>query len=270
MRGRGVGIGIDFGELEAGLRAMSSIGHAVSDEKTNNIVEAVTADSAEAIFENHVDELAQRSPQRYHHLYEWGQLGQASGRLFNLRRGRMGGDSTLDVEWIASMEPVPKTGDRSRHIFVWKAPVMEMQGEAIITVGNPYRRVETSSHGPAREYLHWGNTFTRGPVTVSYASTNNALLDAWDDFWYSGIADNTINDPVVTATAEVINNEGSAYIQRASAAGRYKPRVQPPRQGVRVQVTSGGKSVASFNASEPNPGIVNKMRSRLINAIRRF
>lgn len=88
-------------------------------------------------FELWIDALAAARPKELHHVYEWGQLGQPNGRLWeSVLRGR-GRERVATIIWKASKKasPVPEqllepgpTGKSVKpgvHIFYWKAPVME-------------------------------------------------------------------------------------------------------------------------------------------------
>jgi hypothetical protein len=84
-----------------------------------------------------MDRKAQTNPKKYHHIYEWGQIGSPSARLFVVRRMKIqGGHLTLSLNFKRSKRPVPipkelqvpgKTGKRvsTKHIFFNKAQVME-------------------------------------------------------------------------------------------------------------------------------------------------
>lgn len=84
-----------------------------------------------------MDRRAQTNPKKYHHIYEWGQVGSPVARLFVLRRMKVqGGNLVISLEFKRSKRPVPipkelqipgKTGKRvkSKHVFYNKAQVME-------------------------------------------------------------------------------------------------------------------------------------------------
>lgn len=68
---------------------------------------------------------------RFHHVYEWGEVGNPDAQLWrNVLRGG-GATRMASWEWRASQKVVPVTaeaqdkGVQEIHVFVWKAPVME-------------------------------------------------------------------------------------------------------------------------------------------------
>lgn len=87
-------------------------------------------------FAQAVDRYSVRNPKRMHHVYEWGQIGNPSARLFVIKReGILGGTLDIDVSFKMSRKPVPipseltgMQGNRSvssKSIFKDKANVME-------------------------------------------------------------------------------------------------------------------------------------------------
>lgn len=87
-------------------------------------------------FAQAVDRYSVRNPKKMHHVYEWGQIGNPSARLFVIRReGILSGNLDIDVSFKMSKMPVPipsalqtSNGMRkvtSRNIFKDKANVME-------------------------------------------------------------------------------------------------------------------------------------------------
>ena len=88
-------------------------------------------------FVSALDNRAQINPKKYHHIYEWGQVGSSTARLFVVRRMKVqGGNLILSLDFKRSKRPVPipkilqtagKTGKRvkSKHVFYNKANVME-------------------------------------------------------------------------------------------------------------------------------------------------
>jgi hypothetical protein len=88
-------------------------------------------------FVNAMDRKAQINPKKYHHIYEWGQIGSPAARLFVVRRMKIqGGTLILSLDFKRSKRPVPipkelqipgKTGKsvKTKHVFYNKAEVME-------------------------------------------------------------------------------------------------------------------------------------------------
>lgn len=78
-----------------------------------------------------MDELAGAGDENeYHHVYEWNMIGNADARLWrNVLRGH-GNNRLATFEWLPSKTIVPVVhedaeGVQEKHVFMWKAPVME-------------------------------------------------------------------------------------------------------------------------------------------------
>lgn len=90
-------------------------------------------------FNHHMDTLAPTHPEKFHHVYEWGEIGEPNSRLWN--NVLVGGGNTrlATWEWRASKTIVPvvnadaaEVGVKAIHIFTWKAPVMEYEMNLVI------------------------------------------------------------------------------------------------------------------------------------------
>ena len=111
-------------------------------DQHNKIVKRATSKEAAQRFTRNVyaglsagfyartDARARTKPLSYHHLYEWGQVGDGGARLFRLISRNIGKESfEISYEFIPSTAPVPNSG----HIFAEKARVMEEGQQITIT-----------------------------------------------------------------------------------------------------------------------------------------
>jgi hypothetical protein len=80
----------------------------------------------------HMSNVAFNSPEEFKHMYEWGRVGDPNARLWkHLLRG-IGAARVSTFDFKASKKTVPLTpekqavGVRNNHIFVWKAPILEL------------------------------------------------------------------------------------------------------------------------------------------------
>lgn len=80
----------------------------------------------------HMTSVAFNSPEDFKHMYEWGRVGDPNARLWkHLLRGA-GSARVATFDFKASKKTVPLTpekqavGVKNNHIFVWKAPVLEL------------------------------------------------------------------------------------------------------------------------------------------------
>lgn len=114
---------------------VNSVKELTSPSVMNEIAKAAFSITGSS-FAQAVDRYSVRNPKRMHHVYEWGQIGNPSARLFVIKReGILGGNLSIDVSFKMSRAPVPipttiaESGKTrritSRHIFRDKATVME-------------------------------------------------------------------------------------------------------------------------------------------------
>jgi hypothetical protein len=80
----------------------------------------------------HMSDVAFNSPEEFKHMYEWGRVGDPNARLWkHILRGA-GAARVATFDFKASKKTVPLTpekqavGVRNNHIFVWKAPILEL------------------------------------------------------------------------------------------------------------------------------------------------
>lgn len=180
-------IGYTEGFVETMGSAESQIAAAMADEAT------------EAAY-GFIDSMARSDPSRLHHVYEWGEPGNAAARLYNIkvvpsRRGEV----TLRVDFLQSRVQTPT----SDHIFYNKAMVME--------AGRPL------TIAPTKKFLVFegktGLVFTTEPVTVQTPGGPNvagSLEEAFDQF---SLAYNSMFKKSSTVMQK-LKNLGSAFRPR--------------------------------------------------------
>jgi hypothetical protein len=90
-------------------------------------------------FVEYMSSLAPTQSSRFHHVYEWGEIGVPSARLWRDVLKGHGAERMATFEWKASKKTVPvredfaEKGVRQVHVFTWKAPVMEFDTNITIT-----------------------------------------------------------------------------------------------------------------------------------------
>jgi hypothetical protein len=106
------------------------------------------------ILEQFIDSNASVSPQTLHHMYEWNQVGQASGRLFNINSVATG----YGINFTASFNQSQTIKDGSRVPFYDKARIVEFGIPVVI-------KPKTSN---VLVFEDNGDTvFTAGPINVN-------------------------------------------------------------------------------------------------------
>jgi len=153
-------------------------------------------------FGMYVDAKARSRPKSFHHVYEWGMVGQPSGRLFQVTGQNHGSASfTLGYKLLPSSVPVSALpgGD---HVFRMKAEIMENQVTVVIRPVNARMLV----------FDVGGRTiFTPGPVTVTTPggrAVANSMSNAFSGYFNSAAIN---KNPVYQ---NVINNASKTIIDR--------------------------------------------------------
>lgn len=89
-------------------------------------------DQLQEDFGLYVDAKSRTSPKSFHHVYEWGRIGDNESRLFKLKQIPADGLSLkLNYDLLDSKSFVPSENSNNKHVFVKKAEVME-QGKTVV------------------------------------------------------------------------------------------------------------------------------------------
>ena len=92
----------------------------------------VIFDQLEVDFGDYIDAKSRTSPKSFHHVYEWGRIGEDEARLFKLKKLPSDGLSLkVNYELTDSKSFVPSENSNNRHVFVRKAEVME-EGKTVV------------------------------------------------------------------------------------------------------------------------------------------
>lgn len=92
----------------------------------------VIFDQLQVDFGDYIDAKSRTSPKSFHHVYEWGRIGDNEARLFKLKKLPADGLSLkVNYELIDSKSFVPSENSNNRHVFVKKAEIME-QGKTVV------------------------------------------------------------------------------------------------------------------------------------------
>jgi hypothetical protein len=160
-----------------------------TDQHMGPVLKYVHAELAQA-FDDYMTAVSTADPSRFHHVYEWNQIGNPQAKLWkNVLRGQ-GGNRTATWTWRASKTIVPVTaeaqdvGVEAVHIFVWKAPVMEYATNITI---RPSRKTGLAFFtGPTSDDGRWELRFTKSPIDVQNpggAQVKGAFTAAFLEWW---------------------------------------------------------------------------------------
>ena len=105
---------------------MQGIAESPKDAIVNHEIGMAFASIAKRSLSAFIDQEARLSPASMHHVYEWGQLGKPTGRLWKIESTYKPGVIVIKSDFRQSRTYVPLTpGTNRRHKFTFKAEVME-------------------------------------------------------------------------------------------------------------------------------------------------
>lgn len=120
-------------EINSKITALENI---VSSTVLDEIAKAAFVITGERFLID-IDAYARKNPKKMHHVYEWGMVGKATGRLFELKlNSTVGGVAVISSVFLQSKKPVPANPATSiagvsrpmlmkQNVFKNKATVME-------------------------------------------------------------------------------------------------------------------------------------------------
>jgi hypothetical protein len=105
---------------------IQGVADAPNDPTLNHEIGSAFASIAKRSLSSFIDQEARLSPASMHHVYEWGQLGKPTGRLWKIESTYKPGVIAINSDFRQSRTFVPLTpGTNRRHKFTFKAEVME-------------------------------------------------------------------------------------------------------------------------------------------------
>ena len=122
-------------------------------------------------FTEYMSVIAAAQPSRFHHVYEWGQVGDPGARLWDDQLVGGGNNRVATFRWKASKQVVPVRADfrakgvKKIHVFVWKAPVMEFATQ--LTISPKRGRHLAFFTGPTSPTNKYPMKVTQGSIQVS-------------------------------------------------------------------------------------------------------
>ena len=125
------------------------------------------------VFYEYLDGLARSHPGMLHHVYEWGQVGNPSERLYELRQALSKQSSTISVNFLDSNS----VSDNGTEPFYDKAKIME---EGIPVVINEKNANVLFFEIDGEEF------FRRGPIYIANpggSATRGSFLNAFNEFY---------------------------------------------------------------------------------------
>ncbi len=210
----------DFGPVATFAKMIEVAADEMEDEGFQSEIVDVASTIAMAKFATQVDIAAAASPRRLHHVYEWGEVGIPTGRLWNMVWST-GVNRTIGFNFRPSQKPVPhpEAAGHAQHIFTWKAPVME-DGRSVT--------IEPGEKGflAFMEDGEWH--YTKKSVTIQPGrDTQGQFTFLWNQYW-SSQADSIIQQEVAVPYEAELGNAFDKLFQKikpgnATAGVNIKP-----------------------------------------------
>jgi len=126
-----VGFNVDTDEAKALTGLLTGLSTEVKSNRYLGSVLKYTHALMSEEFDDHMLVVAGSQPSRFHHVFEWGMIGNPIGKLWANKLVGNGNNRVATFEWRASKKTVPvredfaEVGVKQIHVFVWKAPMME-------------------------------------------------------------------------------------------------------------------------------------------------
>jgi hypothetical protein len=221
-------IEVDATEAVATFKAVRNIGVSIdTDAHMSDLMDA-SMKIMKQDFQQYVDMLAMNMPSRFHHVYEWGQIGNPAAALWETLATGRGRDRAVTFEFRPSVTVVPipdvppsKSGKQLQeiHVFTWKAPVMEY-GEAVhIAARNSnvlaFPNPDLESDRPL--------IFTRSPVVVRNpggTAVQGAFTTTFSDWWGGPLAEASLSDGLLEQWDDRFNESFTRELAQGLRRGK--------------------------------------------------
>lgn len=154
-------------------------------------------------FTEYMSVVGASQPSRFHHVYEWGQVGDPTAKLWNDQLIGNGATRTATFTWKASKQVVPvrddflEVGVKQIHVFVWKAPVMEYGKN--ITIRPKRGKFLSYFTGPTTPEGKYKMQVTPNPIVVTdpggkmtHGSFTREYVSWWGGAGAEGVFESTI------------------------------------------------------------------------------
>ncbi|QIN94023.1 hypothetical protein PP459_gp211 [Streptomyces phage Wakanda] len=149
-------------------------------------------------FTDHMSVIAPSQSSRFHHVYEWGMVGNPLGKLWTDRLVGGGNNRIATFQWRASKKVVPvredfqAVGVKQIHVFVWKAPVME--SGVSLEIAPKRGKVLAYFTGPTTPEGKYEMAITSNPIRVENpggVATTGAFTREYVSWWSGSGAEAT-------------------------------------------------------------------------------
>lgn len=226
--------------IEADMRPLTNVlgtwnetVEAFSNRRNLETMTLLAAETATQGFNEYMDSVAVEKEQELGHMYDWGELGRESGRLWRVLLGGTQTNKIVTFDYKQSVNEVPvgvnsEDTRKGGHVFRWKAPVIEngirvriepVNGQwlAIPTAENSSNMTNNVSKGGTM----W---FTKRAISPPI---NRIAQGAFTQAWlihFSTVAVRIVEETVVREAEQFFNTYETIYKQIPKAKTSRKPK----------------------------------------------
>lgn len=221
-----INIRAELAKIEAVVSKINSVGVTLQTEAHISSMLKASHTVMASGFISHMTIESIKNPQKFHHMYEWNQIGDPNARLWKhvLRGGGKNRKTFFEFKASRKTVPVPKelqaVGVKQRHIFYWKAPVLEYGLPVRISRKTAKALVylnKNAKTNPNAKFVGWesgGIVYRESPVSID--KQGNKMT--WGSFtkeyisWFSSdrpkkLIQNSILKPASQTVKNVLESE---------------------------------------------------------------
>lgn len=240
-----INIKADLGKIGQAAKTINTVGIVVS--KSTNVSTALKV--AHTVVTNefvmHMARTSVTNPEALGHMYEWGRIGDPNARLWKhvLRGAGKNRQSRFEFKASKSVVPVdPKlaeVGVEKRHIFYWKAPILEyglqVRIEPKVAKALVYLNKETRNPSITKfsGFVKNGIVYRKSPVTIQRAGNKlmwGAFTKEYTEWFNSSEPSKVLETKLKRALRNAITNTTRAElakINKQKDAVQNKLSIQP-------------------------------------------
>jgi hypothetical protein len=206
--------------------------HATMDEKTMKMYNDKIFKEVDKNFGKYMDGRASAMPTKYHHVYEWNQVGKRNGRLWKMRKRQTSKTNmAIRYDFLTSKRPAPinpillqpgPSGKVVKRTSIFKNKAFVMEEGLPVTMrpknGRWLAIPRNSNFTSGRNIL-----FSQGPVTVRNpggVATKFAFSRTFSGYFSSGLATKDLNRGRVLQTPARITKKAGENIPSAISGVR--------------------------------------------------
>lgn len=166
-----VGFNTDISEASALAGFLKQLSLKIGTDRHIGPVLKYTHEMMSDEFTEYMSVVSAAQPSRFHHVYEWGQVGDPTSKLWDDKLIGGGNNRVATFTWRASKQVVPvredfrEAGVKQIHVFVWKAPVMEYGKN--ITIRPKRGKFLAFFTGPTAPEMKYQMKVTKNPINVT-------------------------------------------------------------------------------------------------------